>query len=352
MLRALAISLALALPTAGAASAYFEPEYTPKPIADLLDFGARYDAAIPTPESVLGYQSGEIIFTPEMHAAYINAVAAASDRVSVETIGRSHFGRPILRVTITSPANQARLDDIRQTQLSFSEAGAATPADQPVVVQFTHGVHGSESSGYDSAPLILYHLAAAQGAEIETLLDETVIHQIVMINPDGANRFAQWTNMHHANVPVADPQHREHYYEWPWGRTNHYWFDINRQWLPVTQPEARALVTATQDWRPNVAADLHEMGENTTFFISPGPREGLHPLLSQSGFELNLELNETLNSQLDAEGAVYVSEELFDDFYLGIRLQLSRPDRLRPLSVRTKLRARHRAGDRVRRAAL
>ncbi|EAP90846.1 Secreted protein containing N-terminal Zinc-dependentcarboxypeptidase related domain [Oceanicaulis sp. HTCC2633] len=317
MLRALALSLALALPTAGAASAYFEPDYTPKPIADLLDFDARYDAAIPTPEAVLGYQSGEIIFTPEMHAAYIQAVAAASDRVSVQTIGRSHFGRPILRVTITSPANQARLEEIRQTQLTLSEPNAQIPEDQPVVVQFTHGVHGSESSGYDSAPLILYHLAAAQGAEIETLLDETVIHQIVMINPDGANRFAQWTNMHHANVPVADPQHREHYYEWPWGRTNHYWFDINRQWLPVTQPEARALVSATQDWRPNVAADLHEMGENSSFFISPGPREGLHPLLSQSGFDLNLELNQTLNTQLDEEGAVYVSEELFDDFYLG-----------------------------------
>ena len=108
MLRALALSLALALPTAGAASAY-----DPKPIADLLNFDARYDADIPTPEAVLGFQSGEIIFTPEMHVAYIRAIADASDRVSVETIGRSHFGRPILRVTTTSPANQARLTQRR-----------------------------------------------------------------------------------------------------------------------------------------------------------------------------------------------------------------------------------------------
>lgn len=312
MLRALAISLALALPTAGAASAY-----DPKPIADLLNFDARYDADIPTPEAVLGFQSGEIIFTPEMHVAYIRAIADASDRVSVETIGRSHFGRPILRVTTTSPANQARLEDIRQTQLSLAEADARAPADHPVIVQLTHGVHGSESSGYDSAPLILYHLAAAQGAEIETLLDETVIQQIVMINPDGANRFAQWTNMHHANVAVADPQSREHFYEWPWGRTNHYWFDLNRQWLPVTQPESRALVSTTQDWRPNVAADLHEMGPNSTFFISPGPREGFHPLLSQTGFDLNLTLNQSINAQFDEAGELYVSEEVFDDFYLG-----------------------------------
>lgn len=312
MLRALALSLALALPTAGAASAY-----DPKPIADLLNFDARYDAAIPTPEAVLGFQSGEIIFTPEMHAAYIRAIADASDRVSVETIGHSHFGRPILRVTTTSPANQARLEEIRQTQLSLGDTGAQAPADHPVIVQLTHGVHGSESSGYDSAPLILYHLAAAQGAEIETLLDETVIQQIVMINPDGANRFAQWTNMHHANVAVADPQSREHFYEWPWGRTNHYWFDLNRQWLPVTQPESRALVSTTQDWRPNVAADLHEMGSNSTFFISPGPREGFHPLLSQNGFDLNLTMNQSINAQFDEAGEVFVSEEVFDDFYLG-----------------------------------
>ncbi|MAP49190.1 MAG: carboxypeptidase [Oceanicaulis sp.] len=312
MLRALALSLALALPTAGAASAY-----DPKPIADLLDFDVRYDAAIPTPESVLGYQSGEIIFTPEMHAAYIRAIADASDRVSVETIGHSHFGRPILRVTTTSPANQARLEDIRATQLRLGDEGVAAPAEHPVIVQLTHGVHGSESSGYDSAPLILYHLAAAQGAEIEALLNETVVQQIVMINPDGANRFAQWTNMHHANAAVADPQSREHFYEWPWGRTNHYWFDLNRQWLPVTQPESRALVSTTQDWRPNVAADLHEMGSNSTFFISPGPREGFHPLLSPAGFDLNLTMNQSINAHFDEAGEVYVSEEVFDDFYLG-----------------------------------
>jgi len=314
MLRALAVSLALALPTAGAASAYYDP----KPVEVLLDQDAQYDSAIPKPEDITGFQSGEIIFTPEMHLSYIQAIAAASDRVSMEIIGRSHFGRPIVRVTTTSPSNQARLDEIRANQRALSEAGAsAAPEDQPVIIQLTHGVHGSEPSGYDSAPLILYHLAAAQGAEIDQLLEETVIHQIVMINPDGANRFAEWTNMHRANVPVANPAHREHFYEWPWGRTNHYWFDLNRQWLPVTQPEARALVGSTQDWRPNIAADLHEMGRNSTFFFSPGPTDGLHPLLSQAGLQLNLDMNEHLTEQLDSEGAMYVSEEVFDDFYLG-----------------------------------
>lgn len=313
MLSRIAVLFASTLAFIGAAHAY-----EPKPIEVLLDQDVSYDASIPKPEDITGFQIGEIIYTPEMHHAYLRAVAAASDRVSVTEVGRSHFGRPILRVTTTSPANQARLEDIRQTQLSLMQSGAGpAPGDHPAVVQLTHGVHGSEASGYDSAAPLLYYLAAAQGPEIETLLNEVVINQIVLINPDGANRFAEWTNQHRANVPVADPQHREHFNEWPWGRTNHYWFDINRQWLPVTQPEAVALVSATHDWMPGIAADLHEMGRNSTYFFSPGPPDGLHPLLSQDGLELNLEMNSFLAGQLDSEGALYVSGEVFDDFYLG-----------------------------------
>ncbi len=315
MLRTLVLSVALILPVADMAPAY---DYDPKPIEELLDQGAQYDSAIPKPEDVLGFQLGQIIFTPDMHTAYIQAVAAVSDRVSVEIIGHSHFGRPILRVTTTSPRNQARLEEIRSTQHTLSKAESSpAPDDHPVIIQLTHGVHGSEASGYDSAPLVLYHLAAAQGSQIEALLEEVVVHQIVMINPDGANRFAEWTNLHHAQAPVADPQHREHYHDWPWGRTNHYWFDLNRQWIPVTQPESQALVKSTHEWRPNIAADLHEMGPNSTFFFSPGPHEGLHPLLSQAGLQLNLDMNTHLNDQLDSEGALFVTSEVFDDFYLG-----------------------------------
>ncbi|MGJ3232840.1 MAG: M14 family metallopeptidase [Oceanicaulis sp.] len=314
MLRTLAAALLLTTAPVAIAAAAYEP----KPIEALLDQDVRYDAAIPKPEDVTGYRLGEIIYPPDMHADFFEAVAAASDRVSISVIGRSHFGRPIHRVTITSPRNHARLDEIKATQRSLLGPNAPQPpADHPAVVQFTHGVHGSEPSSYDAAPALLYHLAAAQGDEIETLLDEVVIHIVALVNPDGANRFAQWTNMHHAAVPVADPQSREHFYEWPWGRTNHYWFDLNRQWLPVTQPESRAVVRATHDWLPNIAADFHEMGRNSTYFFSPGPVDGLHPLLSQEALELNLDMNSVLAEQLDSEGALYVTEEVFDDFYLG-----------------------------------
>jgi len=293
--------------------------YEPAPLVELIGQDVEYDPAIPLPEDVTGFPVGGIIYTPAMIADYMRAVAAASERVTVDSVGRSHFGRQIMRVTITSPENHARLEDIREAQHDISRAGNtdAIPADHPVVIQFTHGVHGSEPSGYDAIMPLLYFLAAGQGSEVADLLDRSVIHLIGPINPDGADRFANWTNMHRARVPVADPQHREHYNEWPWGRTNHYWFDLNRQWLPVTQPEAVALVRATREWMPNIAADFHEMGTNSTYFFSPGPPDGLHPLLSQDGLQLNLRMNRFLNEQLDGEGALYVSEEFFDDFYLG-----------------------------------
>ncbi len=292
--------------------------YEPKSVDELLDREVRYDPSIPKPEEVTGYRVGEIIYPPHLHAAYVQALAQVSDRMIVSVIGRSHFGRPIHRVTISSSENLERLEDIKRTQRSLLNEGAPEPpADHPVIMQFTFGVHGSEPSSYDAAPAMLYYLAAAQGSEIETLLEEAVINLILPINPDGANRFAQWTNMHHAQVPVADPQSREHYYEWPWGRTNHYYFDLNRQKLLVTQPESRAVVEFTHEWMPNVVGDYHEMGSNSTFMFSPGPPERRNPLFSQDALALNLDMNQFVTEQLDGEGALYVTEELFAHFYLG-----------------------------------
>jgi len=292
--------------------------YEPKPVDQLLSRDVQYDPSIPKPEGVTGYRVGEIIYPPHMHAAYIEALAEVSDRMIVSVIGRSHFGRPIHRVTISSPENLERLDEIKQVQRSLLQENAPEPpADHPVIMQFTFGVHGSEPSSYDAAPAMLYYLAAAQGPEIETLLKESVINLIVPINPDGANRFAQWTNMHHAQVPVADPQSREHFYEWPWGRTNHYYFDLNRQKLLVTQPESKAVVQFTHEWMPNVVGDYHEMGSNSTFMFSPGPPERRNALFSQDALALNQDMNQFVTEQLDGEGALYVTEELFAHFYLG-----------------------------------
>ena len=311
MLRILAV--VMLLHAALAANAY-----EPKPVEALLDRGIEYDASIPKPEAVTGYRIGEIVYPPYMISAYVEALGEASERMKVGIIGHSHFGRPIHQVTVASPENFERLDDIKATQRRQLQPDAPEPpADHPVIMQFSFGVHGSEPSSYDAAPLILYYLAAAQGPVIEALLEESVINIIVPVNPDGANRFAQWTNQHHAIAPVADPQSREHFYEWPWGRTNHYYFDLNRQKLLVNQPESRAVVEFTHQWMPNVVGDYHEMRSNSTFMFSPGPIDRRNPLFSDNALALTLDMNSFVVEQLDGEGALYVTEERFAHFYPG-----------------------------------
>ncbi|MCH8491251.1 MAG: carboxypeptidase, partial [Oceanicaulis sp.] len=156
-------------------------DYEAKPVEALLDQDIGYDPATPRPEAVTGFAIGEIIWTPAMHAEYARAVVASSDRMTIETVGRSTFGRPIHRVIITSPENHARIDAIRDTQRGLMRAGAAAPADHPAIIQPTFGVHGSEPSSYDSAALLLYHFAAGQGEAMDRLLDETVIILVIMI---------------------------------------------------------------------------------------------------------------------------------------------------------------------------
>ncbi len=310
------LGCACALISAQIAAAQSVP--APAPLEELLNTGATYDPAIPTPEEVIGFPVGARVTQYELIADYVQAVAAASDRLSVEVIGRSHEGRPIHLVTATSPANHDRIDEIRAGRAALLDPNASVDLDaQPVVAQLVFGVHGDETSGYDSALLMLYHLAAAQDDETLAILDESVLLLCITINPDGASRMAAWTNQNLAVTPVSDRRHRRTSPPWPAPRTNHYWFDLNRQWLPATQPESQAIVAQTVAWLPNIAADMHEMGSNSTFWFSPGPRAGLSPLITQESYDLSVTVGQTIAEQLDSEGRLYVSEEYFDDYYLG-----------------------------------
>ncbi len=292
--------------------------YAPKPLEALLGHDGAYDPSIPKPTDFLGHEVGARIAHPDLIAAYVRAVTAASDRVSATVAAESYEGRPVQAVTISSPANIARLDDLRRERRALADPEAnADPAAHPVVVQATFGVHGNEPSSFEAALLAIYHFAAAQDQATTALLDDAVLLFYVQLNPDGAARYASWIAQHVSAEAVADPRHREHVRMWPAGRTNHYWFDLNRQWLPLAQPEIRGVVTHSLTWAPNVAADLHEMGADQSYFFSPGPLDRVHPMLPDESQTLTLALGEALASALDRSGRLHVSAEFFDDFYLG-----------------------------------
>lgn len=295
----------------------------PEPVA--LDYflpdDVTYNSEIPTPKEVLGAELGEWHVRHDQLVSYMYAVAEASDRVTITEYARSYENRPLLMLTITSPDNQANIEEIKEEHLKLTDASVSGDLDiseMPAVVTMSYSVHGNEPSGANSSLAVVYYLAAAQGTEIEKTLNNTIVLVDPVINPDGLNRFAHWANIHKSkNVLVSDPQSREFNENWPGGRTNHYWFDLNRDWMLMQHPESQGRVAKFHEWVPQVLTDHHEMGTNSTFFFQPGIPSRTHPITPQRNQDLTGAIAEYHADALDQIQSLYYSEESFDDFYYG-----------------------------------
>ncbi|MEM8800578.1 MAG: M14 family zinc carboxypeptidase [Pseudomonadota bacterium] len=285
--------------------------------------GYPFKKDIPWVEEAIGHDLGEMSVRYDVMMAYLRNLAKISDRVSVETIGYSHERRPIIMLTYTHPDNRAKLEAMRKRHLQAGIGSTPespnnqTTTDDPLVLWINHGVHGDEMSGIDHAMLTAYHLVAAQGDKMEQFLKDTIVLQIATFNPDGHARNATWVNMHKSVATVTDPQHRERSTTWPGGRTNHYWFDLNRQWLLLTQPESLAWMAQYQKWRPHVVMDYHEMGRGQTYYFHPGVESRTHPMVSAETMERLDQLSRYTAKALDEAGVPYFTRERFDNFYIG-----------------------------------
>ena len=278
-----------------------------------------YNSEIPTPASVIGHELGDWHITHDKLLQYMYRLAESSDRISIENRGETFEGRPLILLYITAPKNQKNLQEIRKKHISLTEKGADNieVSNLPIIVYQGFSIHGNEPSGSNAALAVAYYLAAAQGPEIELLLDKSVILFDPSYNPDGLQRFAYWANMHKGKNINPDPNDREYNEIWPGGRTNHYWFDMNRDWLPVQLPESQARIKTFHDWYPNILTDHHEMGTNSTFFFQPGIPSRTNPLTPNKNQELTGKIGKYHAKDLNKIGSLYYSKESFDDFYYG-----------------------------------
>jgi hypothetical protein len=282
---------------------------------------SEYGGAIPRPEEVLGYRVGERHTRPEEIVRYFEAVAEASDRVQFEVHGSTHEGRPLVHAVVSSPSNLTRLAEIRSANQRLrgapNEVARSELDSMPAIVYLAYSVHGNEASGSEASLLALYHLAAGRGLAIDPVLNDLVVIIDPMLNPDGRDRFVDWVNGNRGVEPTTDPQDREHDEPWPGGRTNHYWFDLNRDWLPLTQPESRARLALFGAWRPQLLADFHEMGRDGSFFFQPGVASRTNPNTPDANQELTARIATYHARAFDRIGQPYYSGETFDDFYYG-----------------------------------
>jgi hypothetical protein len=308
MLKKLCIALVF-MGTAAQAQDYYFKKFHP------------FNAEIPTPEAFLGYGIGEHHTRHDLIVAYLQKLAEVSDRATLQDYGKTHEGRRLVMLTVTTPKNLANLNTIKEQHLAFTDP-SLTPTnydDVPIFINLAYNVHGNEPSSSEAALLTAYTFVASENPEILGYLENAIIFIDPTINPDGRDRHAQWANAHQGNPAVADPQDVEHNEYWPMGRTNHYWFDLNRDWLLAINPESRGKLTWYHDWYPNVVTDFHEMGTQSTYFFEPMKDNGsLDPIMPKENYEdLNTLFGNAFAKALDSIGSLYFTREVFDGTYPG-----------------------------------
>ena len=283
--------------------------------------GETFDPAIPSPSQFLGYPIGDWHTRYDLIIKYFEKLDAISEMAELKTIGFTHERRPKVILTISSPANMGNLEEIRKTQLQLADPSQAKPDvnSMPSIIHQGYGVHGNEPSSAEAAMLTAYWLMASQSDLAKNLRANAVVHIDPTLNPDGRDRHSHWANSNKGFPPVADPLDREHNEAWPAGRTNHYWFDLNRDWLPLAHPESQVKVAWYHTWLPNVTTDFHEMGPNSTHFFEPTkPYGSENPVVPRKNYDdINVRFAAYFAKYLDKIGSLYWSKEVFDNSYPG-----------------------------------
>jgi hypothetical protein len=285
--------------------------------------GATYDSAIPAVSELLGFRPGDRAAMPAEVETCLVAWDAASPRAKLVEYARSHEGRPLYYMIVTSPENMARLDDIQDglARLADPRGLDRTEADRlvdtlPVTGWLAYSIHGDETSGTDSALAVLHHLIAGTGEGVTRLLDELVVLVDPMMNPDGRQRILQQIAQHRATAPNVDSQSLLHGGYWPWGRGNHYFFDLNRDWLPAVNPETRGRIREASSWHPLLFVDAHEMGSTDTYLFSPA-RQPRNPHLPPRRTHWNSVFARDQSRAFDRWNWVYYTGEWNEGWYPG-----------------------------------
>jgi hypothetical protein len=288
-----------------------------------FEAGLEYDENIQSPAEFLGYELGERFTEYHRSVEYFKYLAEQSERITLNQYGETYEQRPLINLVVSSADNQQRMEELRERHLRLMDAdfaasdeGKQVIENDPVFTSFSYNIHGNEASSTEAAMQIAYRLAAVNDTETQRVLRESVVLMFVCINPDGRDRYVYWINGASRNEPGINPRDFEHYAPWPNGRTNHYWFDLNRDWIWGVHPESRGHTGEYQRWMPQVHVDYHEQGYNANYFTAPGatPRN----LLLPDSYEAWSDTFGRANIKaFDAEGLMYFTRDRFDFFYPG-----------------------------------
>ena len=286
-----------------------------------LENNGPYVSNIQSPEEYLGYEIGFEHTRHDLIVAYLKYLSNVSEKAKIVKYGESHEGRDLIMLTVSSTENLNNLEKIKDEHLKHTVPGFKTKIDNslPIIINLGYGVHGNEPSSAEAAILAAYTLVASKNNKIKRLIENSIVFIDPTINPDGRDRHSQWANQYKSINLVADSNDAEHNEAWPRGRTNHYWFDLNRDWLLGINPESRGKLKWYHSWYPNVVTDFHEMGTNSNYFFEPMKRNAsVKPMIPDENYSvLSPIFAEYYVKALDSIGSFYYTKESFDETYPG-----------------------------------
>jgi hypothetical protein len=300
-----------------------EPTSKSEDLYDGLILDGTYSSEIDRPSVYLGFEVGERVAAPYQISNAVLAWAKQSDRMIVKEYAKSHEGRPLYAIFISSPENLSKLDEIKE-KINLLSDGENTNGNKarglidelPAIAWMAYSIHGNETSGADAALAAIYHFIASEDPETVDMLNNMLIIIDPMMNPDGRARFAKSLQEYRGTAPNYDDQSLLHTGDWPYGRTNHYFFDLNRDWIYLTQPETQGRVKLINEWSPQILVDAHEMGAQDTFMTGP-PREPINKNIDKDLLKWGNIFAQDQGSAFDKRDWRFYTGEWHEDLYPG-----------------------------------
>ena len=305
------------------ANTLMEPTSLSKDLYEGVILDDNYINSVDHPNTFLDFDYATRVATPEQITSALNRWTNQSDKLKVVEYARSHEKRPLHAVFISSSENLKNLDSIKDkiTQLSdariTNDRQARSLIDElPAVAWMAYSIHGNETSGADAALGVIYHLIASEDKDILDLLDDMIIIIDPLMNPDGRARFAKNLEQFRGTAPNYDDQSLIHTGDWPYGRTNHYFYDLNRDWIYLTQPETIGRVALINEWRPQIMVDAHEMGAQDTFMTGPA-REPINKNVDYDLVKWGNVFAQDQGNEFDRRNWRFYTGEWHEDLYPG-----------------------------------
>jgi hypothetical protein len=278
-----------------------------------VSFTARAQTLL-SPSQFLGYELGERFTRHHRVVEYFQHVAAALPNVDFHYYGETYEHRPLVYAVIASPENHARLEQIRLDNLRRAGLAEGSPTTKVSIVWLSYNVHGNEANSMEAAMQTLYELADPNNAKSKEWLKNTVVIMDPCINPDGRDRYANFYNQYGNRIVNSSAEAKEHREPWPGGRSNHYWFDLNRDWAWLTQVESQQRIKVYNQWMPHVHVDFHEQGYDSPYYFAPAA-EPYHEVITPWQREFQAMIGKNHARYFDAQGWLYFTKERFDLYY-------------------------------------